>query len=520
MIPGKKYTPEDALAILWRRKWLILIPTIVASIGTWLYVRELPDVYRSETVIMIQPPRVREDLVRTTVQASPADRVQTITQQIMSRTRLEAIITDLNLYPEQRASGLMEDVVERMRGDVAVQVVRGDAFRIAYTSNQPVTAMKVTERLARLFIDENLRDREMLAQGTSQFLSSQLEDARRRLVEQEKKLEEYRRQHAGELPSQQSSNLAALNNAQMQARTLNESIARDRDRLQAIERMITDLTSPEAVAEDAVVDPAGGVTGGSTQQQLEAARQSLASMELRLKPEHPDIGRMQRVVRELEKKAEEEALRAPLSPEPAKPLTPAQAARRKRVRQLEEQADGIKKAITEKEAEEDRLRTVAAAYQARADAAPTRETELIELMRDYSTVQGLYNSLLAKNEESKLAVNLETRQIGEQFRILDPARVPQRPFSPNRPRLNALGAAGGFALGFGLVLLLEWRDTSLKTDDDVKVSLGLPVLAMVPLMHTAADLIRRRRLRLAMAVASAGAVAVLAVALVVWRLRG
>src|SRR3954453_4512572 len=126
MIPGKKYTPEDFLWMAWRWKWLIVAPALAGLLGAWLYAKDLQNLYRSETVIMIQPPRVREDLVRTTVQASPADRVQTIAQQIMTRTRLEGIITDLNLYSTERASGLMEDVVERMRTDVQVQVVRGD----------------------------------------------------------------------------------------------------------------------------------------------------------------------------------------------------------------------------------------------------------------------------------------------------------------------------------------------------------------------------------------------------------
>jgi polysaccharide chain length determinant protein (PEP-CTERM system associated) len=509
MIPGKKYTPEDILAILWRRKLLLLLPTLVAMGLTYAYTRTLPNLYRSETLVMIQPPRVREDLVRSVNQAASSDRIQTITQQIMSRTRLEAIITDLNLYEEPRRTGLMEDVVEGMRRDVSVTVVRGDAFRISYVSRTPVTAMRVTERLARLFIDENLRDREMLAQGTSQFLGSQVDDARRRLVEQEKKLEAYRRSHPGELPSQQPSNLTALNNIQMQVQSLVDSIARDRDRLQLIERQLADLSSPES-EEAAVVDAGTGtVEGGTTEQQLMAARNRLSQLELRLKPEHPDIARIKRVIRDLEKRAEDEALQEPLSAETRKPRTPAEAARRIRVKQLQEESEALVKTIAYKEKEEKRLRASSSAYQARAEAAPTRETELIELMRDYSTLQELYAGLLAKNEESKLAVNLESRQIGEQFRILDPARVPERPFSPNRLRLNAMGTFAGVAVGLAFVLLLEWRDTSLKTDEDIKTVLGLPVLALVPLLITRADQVRARKRRL---IAGSAVVLVLALA--------
>jgi polysaccharide chain length determinant protein (PEP-CTERM system associated) len=504
MIPGKKYTPDDVLAVLWRYKWLIILPVALAACASVLYTRTLPDRYRSETVIMIQPPRVRPDLVRTTVTDKPTDRVHTITQQIMSRTRLEAIILDLDLYPELRKTELMEDVVERMRRDVTIEVVRGDAFRVSYEANIPVTAMKVTERLARLFIDENLRDREMLAEGTSQFLSSQLEDARRRLIEQEKKLESYRLRHAGELPTQLESNLTAVNSLQGQARLVADSLGRDRDRLQLIERQLADLTSPSAALSEPIVAKAGGTgTGGSTQQQLAAAREELSALALRLKPEHPDIARMNRTIRDLEAKAEAEALAAPLTPEAHQPRTPAELARLKQIRLLEEDAALLRSSIEEKEADQKRVREATTVYQQRADAAPTRETELIELTRDYDTLQKLYTTLLAKNEESKLAVNLETRQIGEQFRILDPARVPMRPFSPNRLQLNALGTALGLALGFGLVLLIEWRDTSLKNDDDVRFALGVPVLALVPMMRTPAEVRRARRWRLAMAGVSA-----------------
>jgi polysaccharide chain length determinant protein (PEP-CTERM system associated) len=512
MIPGKKYTPEDLLFILWRRKWLVIIPTLMAAAATYSYTRTLPSLYRSETLVMIQPAQVRQDLVRSGTRTDPADRIQTITQQIMSRSRLEAIITDLKLYESERRSGLMEDVVEGMRRDVAVNVVRGDAFRISYVSGSPITAMRVTERLARLFIDENLRDREMLAQGTSQFLGSQVDDARRRLVEQEKKLEAYRRSHAGELPSQQSSNLTALNNAQMQVQSLVDSMARDRDKLQLIERQVAELTAPDA-EEDTIVDAGNGtVRGGSTQQQLAAARAALAQLELRLKPEHPDIGRMKRVIRDLEKRADAEALQEPVSPEARRPQTPAEMTRRARVKQLQLMADALTKTITYKEKEEQRLRAMAATYQARAEAAPTRETELIELMRDYGMLQSLYAGLLGKNEESKLAVNLESRQIGEQFRILDPARVPERPFSPNRLRLNGMGTLSGAALGIGLILLLEWRDTTLKNDDDVRVATGLPVLAFVPFLVTRVDRQRSRRRRIIAGVATAVAVVVVAVA--------
>ena len=193
-------------------------------------------------------------------------------------------------------------------------------------------------------------------------------------------------------------------------------------------------------------------------------------MEQRLKPEHPDIARMKRIIRDLQKRADAEAADAPVSPEASKPRTPAEVVRRSRIKQLQEEAESIRKSIGEKGEEQKRLHAASGVYQGRADAAPTRETELIELMRDYETIQKMYTGLLAKNEESKLAVNLETRQIGEQFRILDPARVPERPFSPDRLKLNTAGALAGLVLGAAFVFLLEWRDTSLKTDEDVKMA--------------------------------------------------
>src|SRR5215208_1938941 len=188
MLPSTKLTVEDVLLILWRRAGLLLVTfafvSAAAAAGTLL----MPDRYRSETLILVVPQRVPESYVKATVTARIEDRLQSITQEILSRTRLERIIRDFNLYAADQRVSPMETIVEDMRRDIAVKVVKGDAFRVAYTGADAETVMRVTDRLASLFIEENLHDREELADGTNQFLEAQLADARQRLIEHESKL--------------------------------------------------------------------------------------------------------------------------------------------------------------------------------------------------------------------------------------------------------------------------------------------------------------------------------------------
>ena len=241
MLPGKVYKPEDVLQVLKSRIWVLLLPFAIIVAGTAVWVRHLPDQYRSETVILVVPQRVPESYVRSTVTTRIEDRLQSLVQQILSRTRLERIVKDLDLYAKERQTGIMEDVIEQMRRDIGVQVLRGDSFRISYIGDNPRMVMRVTERLASLFIEENLRDREVLAEDTNQFLEAQLEDARRRLMEQEKKVESYRRAYAGQLPSQLESNLQVLKSGESQSAAIADSLDRDRERHLLLERQLADL---------------------------------------------------------------------------------------------------------------------------------------------------------------------------------------------------------------------------------------------------------------------------------------
>jgi polysaccharide chain length determinant protein (PEP-CTERM system associated) len=521
MIPGKKYTPEDLLRAGWRSRWLIVVPFIVIGIATAIVSYYLPNRYRSETLILVVPQRVPEQYVHSTVTTRIEDRLHSISQQILSRTRLERIIQDFNLYEDWRRFYVMEDIVERMRKDIDVQIIKGDAFRIAYTGSDARTVMKVTERLASLFIDESLRDREVLAEGTNVFLDAQLEDARRQLIQHEKKLEAFRRQFDGQLPSQVDANLQNIRSTEMQLQALTESLSRDRDRRNLIERAIADMSAPDAEplpVEAAKTGEAPVVpVNVSPARQLEAARTALAALQLRLKPEHPDVVRMKRLIHDLEQKAEAERLEQPLSPEQA-PTTPAERFRANRLRDIRAEADNLDRNIAAKQAEEKRLRALIAMYQTRIAAAPTRESELVELSRDYETLQKTYTTLLAKREDSKVAANLERRQIGEQFKVLDPARFPEKPSSPNRILINVCGVVGGLGLGLLLVALREYRDTSLKTDGDVALTLSLPVLALVPLIVTTAEKRAAKRMKVMMSVATAVVMVSTVVALVIiWK---
>jgi polysaccharide chain length determinant protein (PEP-CTERM system associated) len=522
VLPGRKYTPEEILRIGLHRWWLIVFPLCVFTVAAVIAGRYLPDRYRSETLIMLVPQRIPDSYVKSTVATPIESRLATLKEQIMSRSRLERIILDLGLYPSLRQRLPMEDVVQRMRDDIDVKTTANESFRVSYVSQDARTAQKATERLASLFIEESLRDRENVAEDTNQFLESQLQDARRRLVEQEKKLEEYRRRYSGQLPTQLTANMQSMSSAQLQLQSVNDATDRARERRVAFERQLADLQAPDPALAVTTAAPKDGTAVESTAQLLERARADLQLLQLRYTPDHPDVRRLQRTVRDLEAKQQSELKSGSTDATVREPvLTPLEAQRQKRIRDLKAQIADVDAELKGRQQDETQLRTRITEYQAKLDAVPTRESELVELTRDYTTLQTTYQSLLQKREDSQIAANLERRNIGEQFRVLDPARVPERPFSPNRLLINLGSAGAGLALGLVLIGFLEYRDSSFRLEGDVERLLNLPVLAMVPLMMSNDEQRRARRLR-AVRIAGLASMAVLlamAAAVVLWRFR-
>jgi polysaccharide chain length determinant protein (PEP-CTERM system associated) len=516
VIPGKQYSFDTMMEAARRRKWLILIPAVTIAIAAAAVVYFLPNVYRSETLIMVVPQRVPETYVKSTVTARIEDRLQAISQQILSRTKLEQIISDFNLYQRERDNGeLMEDIVEDMRQrDIGMGVVKGDAFRLSFQADDPRVAMRVTERLGSLFIDESYRDREVLAQSTSEFLSTQLDEARRQLVEVETKLQEYQRTFNGELPSQLAANLQGQHNAEMALQQLGESLNRDRERRIQFERTVADvLEAPEPPAKEG--EAATGDIAQTVQDELKTAQASLLAVEMKLKPDHPDVRRLRRTVDELRTRVEAQRLDSVIASRPSNAVV-MDYAKRKRLMDAKAELDNLDREIQAKLAEEQRLRSVVGMYQARIEATPVRETELAALTRDYETLQQTYRTLLQKKEESEISANLEKRQIGETFRILDPARMPEKPVSPDRPVLYLIAMLGALAIGIGLASATEYLDRTLRSEADVRAALNLMVLATVPNMRDAGAVTRRLRRRLVFS--AAGTAVIVVGAAVAWRL--
>lgn len=518
MLPGKKLTPEEIFRILARRWWLIPPPLVLGlAVGVFLSSR-VPLQYRSQTLIMVVPQRIPDTYVKSMVTTNVQDRLPSIREQILSRSRLERIINDFNLYPAQRAAGIMEDVVQDMRNDIDIALEGHESFRVTYVSGDAKTAQRVTERLASLTIQENLRERESLAENANQFIDSQLQDAKRRLLEQEKKLEEYRRKFSGQLPSQLQSNLQGIQNAQAQLQTVAQSINSARERRLEIQRQLSDVQAaplPVPVATGGAPNPALQSTG----MQLETAQANLQLFKQRYTPDHPDVRALERTVKELQAKLEEEAKR-PADAPAQRPLSPSEVTRAQRIKDLNGQLETVDRQIVAHEAQEVGLRQTLADYQAKVEVLPTRESELVELTRDYSTLQESYAILLKKREDSQLAANLERRQVGEQFKILDPASLPERPYNESE-RTNALlgSTLGGLVLGIAMIGFLELRDSSFKREEDVLRVLTLPVLALVPIVISAPDRqLRRRRKRLMVAGVAVLMIVGWAAAVVLWKL--
>jgi polysaccharide chain length determinant protein (PEP-CTERM system associated) len=518
MLPGKTLTPKDVVQTMLHRRWLILLPFAAGLALVPLIEPLVPEVYRSESLLMVVPQRVPDDYVKSTITASAQDRLPSINDQIMSRSRLERVIIDFDLYKRQRAAAPMEDVVDLMRSDIgAPQIEKGEqTFRISYQNTDPSIAQKVTARLASLFIEENSSERENLAQSTNVFLESQLQDAKQRLLEHEQKLEVFRRMHDGELPSQLESNLRAISSAQLLMQSTNEAINRASERKLLLERQLADARTLPIV-----VTPVPGANQQEATlplaQQLTILQARLEQMKLRYKPDHPDVRATERSIHDLQAKVDAEAKNQPDASAAVRPLSREEQDRLKRIGDLEAELDVVARQLSVNQAEQLRLKNTLSEYQRKVELVPTRETDLVNLTRDYEVLKKAYDDLLLKWEDSKLSANLERRQIGEQFRIVDPASLPERPENQvQRVAIIFGGAIVGLVLGIAVALLLEITDSSLKGEEDISRVLALPVLAMLPDMATDSERRRQRRRRLTVDVAASTALVASLAAVAVW----
>jgi polysaccharide chain length determinant protein (PEP-CTERM system associated) len=535
MLPGKQITLSDIVRMVRRRAWLIVLPPLVTAFAALLYSSRVPNLYQSDMLVAIDPQRVPEGFVQSTVTLRTEIRMNAISVQVMSRTNLERMIESLNLYPEERKVLPMEDVVLLMRESINYEMERPrgpgrepneapNAFHVRFTYPDASVAAQVTQQLGSLFVEQNARDRGALATATNSFLETQLAEARERLEVQERRLESFRQKYGKELPTQLQTNLQASISTQMQIQNLVESMARDKDRKLLVESLHREAVNAPVFVPPGAAQPANGSAAavpatGTAAQQLAAARTLLGNLELRFRAEHPDVIRTRRLIAELEikAKAEESAVADRTSTAPAAPASEVENQRRERLSQMVAEIESLDRQIKFKEKEEQRLRGEVAEFQRRIEAVPGVESDWVALTRDYETQQAAYRDLLSKSGAAKVAVDLEQQQIGEHFRIVDPANVPVHPLPSIRMRINAMGLALGLVIGLGIVAFLELRDASFRSDDDVLEVLSLTVLAQVPRIETAAE--RRGRLRRNVVLSVAGAACLAGAGYVTWTLK-
>ncbi len=496
MLPGKTYKPEDFLQIFRKRMWVVIIPWGIVAAATAGIARLLPDEYRTSAKIQVVAPKVPDSIMKPQTVTSLQDRLRASQEVILSRTRLERLVKEFNLYPDRQKTDIMEDIVADMRRDIAVAPTKGDVFTISYRGSDPLTVLKVTERLASHFIEENLKDSVRRAEGTSAFVEGEAEDKERQLREIEDKLTKYNMQYAGELPTQVGANTVAIQGLQNQLNQSAQAQSQDMNRRKDVEEIIAGLekldTSLPTASLPVPTDPSNPV--GPAAAKLAAAQAAFNQvLTAGLKPGHYRYVEVERNLKAAQKEAAAEALRAPVGAASTAGLSPLEIKRQQQLDGYRRELATLNAQIAGREINDKAIRAKMADYQAKIDRAPLRAAELTELQRDYNTLSGIYQSYVAKREAATSNVNLERRQIGEQFNLLEAATLPQRPFAPNRMVMNVFGLAAGLALGLALVVLLEYRDTSFKSDSELSGVLGLPVLAVVPLMQSDAE--RRAQLR-------------------------
>jgi polysaccharide chain length determinant protein (PEP-CTERM system associated) len=475
-MPEKKEAAQidHYLGLIVRKRWLVIIPFCLSMAVGILLAFILPAEYEASTLILVEPQTVPSDYVKSIVSTSIESRITTISQQIKSRSNLEKIFSDFKLFSGAKQQDMfVEDKLESLRSKISVTVVHdrqsSNAFMISFRDNEPKRTMDIANTLASYFINANLKIREEQASGTSKFLEAELESMKKRLEEVEGQLKEFRNQHMGELPEQLDTNLRILGTLESQ---LNARMARLRDEQLSLTILLTEIEQIRRA------EQATGEAGPN----LNQLKEQLFTMESTYTSKHPDVIRLKKRIEELElqqsqNRGENAAYRSEVPAALTSPLL-----REKMRRRME-----IEAAIGNSQADIAQINNQMREYKRRIEITPQREEQLLTLNRDYQNMKNAYNSLLNRKLEAEIAVNMEKNSKGEQFRILDYAKLPEKPVSPDLKKLFLMFTAAGLGIGFGVIFLLDMLNPTLQRPDDIESELGIRVLATVPKIHHGKD---------------------------------
>lgn len=476
--------------IIRRRKAVVTLVTIGFFSCAVMIVRRLPNIYRSQTVILVDAQQVPSSYVPTTVSTSIQDRLATIQQQVMSPTRLKRMVEKDGLFPELRGKVSEDALIQKIQKSTSVDVAgHFSSFRIAYQGEDPKEASLIANELALTFITENSQARQRQFSGTAEFLDNELQETKSKLEASEKQLQTVKAGNSADLPEEKQFHIEALSN-------LRSQLAASEDRVRQAKQDKIMLESMMSTAAPTVeVESGGGITSASPMQaQIEKQESRLAELRSRYGPSFPDVRKAQAELDRLKKKAaSEKPQQAPAIAD--EPVTP-NSTRRNPV--LEAQIQKLDQEIGEQTKLQGPLQQQIDFHLSKLSRVPIFEQQIAGLMRDHDSLQSHYQSLLDKKLSAEMASELEERQKGERFEILDPAPIPDKPSGPNRLLISFAGLMAGLVGGAGLAIALEMMDQSVRSEGEAVELLGIPVLAGIPQMYTAIQL-RSRRIKFALA---------------------
>lgn len=489
MLTGRQLGLEDYARILKRRAWLVAIPVILGPIIALLIAKRLPPRYTSQSEILIDAPKVPTSFVPSVENNNLISRLATMEEQIRSRTSLQPVIERYGLYKNEINKVPMEDLVGRMNDAIVIKPVSFSnqigsdsngsnalpGFQINFTADTPQMAQAVCTEVTSKFIDANIHLQTTRAEGTADFIAVQLQGAKQKLDEQDAKLAAFKRQYFGALPDQEQSTVQILSTLSGQLNSLAQQMSGYQQQQGYTESMLSEQLDEWKASQG---------TGGNPQsleQQLTAAEQRLAALRAQFTDSYPDVIKAKSDVEALKKRMSEPQM---ASSAPAKTTGKSGAAdatlEPPQIQQLRASLAALDDAVKFNRSQQAKLRAQIASYESKLRLTPSVEQQYKDLTRDYQTTLETYNRLLKDEDQSQMATSLERRQEGEQFTLLDPASLPNKPSFPDDWRFAGGGLVAGLVVGFALVLALEMRDKAVWDEKDVEFFMGVPTLALIP----------------------------------------